>query len=171
MYRTWWSILLPLGLTVFKIPQRCATTCHGRVKDENACNEDTNLLPEKWQIFGRWWKWNGVLDEKLLVPLASKEIPLVLRNLTFLYRAHDRPPLVPILIQMNPTNTLDPTFLRSILILLSHLHLGFPSRLFPSGFPTKTLHAPLPSLIRATWPAHLVHLAWITWIILRECYK
>ena len=31
----------------------------------------------------------------------------------------------------------------SILILSTHLSLGLPSGLFPSGFPTKTLHAPL----------------------------
>ena len=35
-----------------------------------------------------------------------------------------------------------PTSWRSILILSTHLRLGLPSGLFPSGFPTKTLHAP-----------------------------
>ena len=43
-----------------------------------------------------------------------------------------------------------PTSSRSILILSSHLCLGLPNGLFPSGFPTKTLCTPLPSSIRAT---------------------
>ena len=55
-----------------------------------------------------------------------------------------------------------PTSWRSILILTTHLHLGLPSGLFPSGFPTKTLYAPLSSPIRATWPAHLILLDFIT---------
>ena len=37
-----------------------------------------------------------------------------------------------------------PTSWRSMLILSTHLRLGLPSGLFPSGFPTKTLYTPSP---------------------------
>ena len=37
-----------------------------------------------------------------------------------------------------------PTAWRSILLLYTHLCLGLPSGLFPSGFPTKTLYTPSP---------------------------
>ena len=42
-----------------------------------------------------------------------------------------------------------PTSWRSILILSTHLCLGLPSGLLPSGFPTNTLYTPLSSTIRA----------------------
>ena len=64
-----------------------------------------------------------------------------------------------------------PTSWRSILILSTHLCLGLPNGLFPSGFPTKTLYTPLSSPIRATCPAHLILLDFITRTILGEEYK
>jgi len=64
-----------------------------------------------------------------------------------------------------------PTYWRSILILSTHLCLGLHSGLFPSGFPTKTLYTPLSSPIRATCPAYLILLDFITRTIMGEEYK
>jgi hypothetical protein len=59
-------------------------------------------------------------------------------------------PLVLILSQINRAHTLPSHFFKLHLILTSHLHLGLPCRLLPSGLPTKGMYASLLS------PTHLI---------------
>ena len=99
---------------------------------------------------------------------ASQEIPRILWNAKAHYHIHKTPPTVPILSHINPVHALHPTSWRSILTLSSHLRPRLPSGLFPSGFPTKTLYAPLLFPIRATCPAHLIKLDLIPWTIFDE---
>ena len=75
---------------------------------------------------------------------ASQEIPRISRNPKVHYRTHKRPPPVPILGQLNPLHIPTSHLLESVLILSTHLRLGLPSGLFPSGFPTNTLYTPSP---------------------------
>ena len=77
-------------------------------------------------------------------------------------RSHKYQPPVHILSQLDPIHTPTSHFLKIQLILSSHLRVGLPSCLFPSGFPTKTLYTPLLSPIRAACPAHLILLYFTT---------
>ena len=83
---------------------------------------------------------------------ASQEIPRTLCNPKVHYRIHKCPSPVPILSQLDPVHPPHPTSWRFNLILSSHLRLGLPSGLFPSGIPSYTLYTPLLSPMRATCP-------------------
>ena len=88
--------------------------------------------------------WSRVLLEKLTGSAAIQVIPRNLLNPEVHHRIHKCPPSVPIMSQLHPVSA-PPIPRRSILILSSHLHLGLPNVLFPSGFPNRTLCTPLPS--------------------------
>ena len=64
-----------------------------------------------------------------------------------------------------------PTSWRSFLILSSHLHLGLPSGLFPSGFPPKhcTQRISFPNMLHE--PPHLIPLDLIIWTILGKEHR
>jgi hypothetical protein len=74
---------------------------------------------------------------------ATQELPSISWHPKVQYRIHKSSRLVPILSHINPIHTI-PSYLRSILILSTHLRLGLPRGIFPSG-----LHAPpISSLVR-----------------------
>ena len=102
---------------------------------------------------------------------ASPEIPRIVWNLKVHYCMYNCLPPVCILSQIDPVHTPHPTPWRTIYILFSHLCLGLPSGLFPSGFPTKTLCTPRLSNICATCPAHLILLDFLTQTVLGEEYR
>ena len=80
------------------------------------------------------------------------------------------PPPFPVLSHIDPAHAPTSHLLLSSLLLSSHLRQGLLSSLFPSGFPTKTLYAPVLFPIHDTCPTNLILLDFITRILLGEKY-
>ena len=101
---------------------------------------------------------------------ASQEIPRILRNLRVRYCIQKLPPTISILREINPVYISPSHVLKIHLNIILPATPGFPSGLFPSGFPTKTLNTcSLP--IHATCPTHLILHNLITQIISGEEYR
>ena len=99
--------------------------------------------------------WNRILLEKLTGSQPVKKFPTFYGTWSFIIaftRARHLSLSRANSIQSIPAH---PTSWRFI-FMLSHLRLGLPSGLFPSGFPTKTMYTPVVSPILATFPAHFI---------------
>jgi hypothetical protein len=70
---------------------------------------------------------------------STQRFSSILWNPKVHYHVHKSSPLFPILRQINPVYT-TPSYLWSILVLSTHLHLGLPTCLFPPAFPTNILY-------------------------------
>jgi hypothetical protein len=108
--------------------------------------------------------WSRVLPEKLIGPQLVEKYPTFYGtqrfNADFTRARHLSISWARSVQSIPPHSTSE----RSILILSSYLRLCLPSGLFPTGLPNKTLYALLLSPIRATCPAHLIPVDFITQI-------
>ena len=133
------------------------------VECKSSCSMRTDGRTDRQTFTYLLAQWSRVLLEKLTGSAASQEIPRIYGTRKFITAFTSARHLSLSWANSIQSITPHPTSCRPILLLSSHhLRLGLPSSLFPSGFPTKTLYMPLLSPIRATCPAHLIPLEFIT---------
>ena len=97
--------------------------------------------------------FNWIVNEKQgrkPKPIWKYGVGYWLWNRKFECRIHKGSSVLPILSRINPIPLLIQIYLRSILILSSDQHLGFPKGPFPVGLSINILKSLLPSSILAT---------------------
>ena len=87
--------------------------------------------------------WSRVLLEKLTGFKLVRKFPIFYGNRRFITAFTSTRHLSHSWARSIQSMPPHPTSWRFILILSSHLRLGLPSGLFPSGFPTRTMYTPL----------------------------
>jgi hypothetical protein len=107
--------------------------------------------------------WSKVFLEKLAVFQPVKNFSRFYRSRKFITALTSARHLFVSWASSIQSIPIHPTSWISVLILPSHLRLGLLSGLFPSGFPTNNRYTPLLSPIRATNPAHLIILDFISY--------
>jgi len=106
-----------------------------------ACfQEPSRYLPERTR--SKLTTWSRILEMQIVTQIVEK-FPLLSWNPKVRCHVYKSPPLVSILSQMNSNHHFPSYFLKIYSYSSSHLHLGLPTGLFPSGFPTKVLYAVL----------------------------
>ena len=159
-------------LTILKINSDCLSELHQRLLIGIRVDMCFFLWGRKLIVkYYLLTSWSRVLLEKLTGSAASQEIPHIFGTRRFLTELTSARHLSLSWVNSIQSPQPPPTSWRFILILSSHLRLGLPSGLFPSGFPTRTLCTPLPSPIRVTCPAHLILLDFTTRTILGKAYR
>ena len=144
-YNFYFSLLGSIGLVWFAAQKRS-------VQQYKETQLQPNWLHVEWAIFVPYvvsyrdilTPWCTVLLEKLTVSQLVKKFPAFHGTRRFITALTSVRHLS--LSWASPIQSIypHPTSWRSILILSTHLRLGLPSGLFPSGFPTKTLYTPSP---------------------------
>jgi len=102
---------------------------------------------------------------------ASQEIPRISRNPKVHYPAHKRPPPVPILGQPNPVHIPTSHLLETHPNIIRPFTPRSPQWSHSLRFPHQDPIHPLSSPIRATCPAHIILLDFITHTIMGDEYR